>query len=88
MMAAGAILKSLYSKLFRVTCVAHLLHNCAMKVKSHFESVMNKSRRSNQQQLITKPDKPNSLLLVARLSQVYLVLSIVSKGLTRRHISR
>ena len=34
MMAAGTILKSLYPNLFYVTCVAHLLHNCAMKVKS------------------------------------------------------
>ena len=39
MIAAGIALKSLYSKLFHVTCVAHLLHNCAMKIKSHFEDV-------------------------------------------------
>ncbi len=39
MVAAGNILKSLYPKLFHVTCVAHLLHNCAMKVKSHFHDV-------------------------------------------------
>ena len=26
-------------KLFRVTCAAHLLHNCAMKVQSHFKDV-------------------------------------------------
>ena len=25
--------------LFLVMCVAHLLHNCAMKIKSHFEDV-------------------------------------------------
>ena len=25
--------------LFHVTCVAHLLHNCAMKIKYHFEDV-------------------------------------------------
>ena len=25
--------------MFHVTCVAHLLHNCAMKIKSHFEDV-------------------------------------------------
>ena len=37
MIAAGVTLKSLYPKLFHVTCVAHLLHNCAMKIKSHFE---------------------------------------------------
>ena len=39
MTAAGITLKFLYSKLFHVTCVAHLLHNCAMKIKSHFEDV-------------------------------------------------
>jgi len=39
MVAAGNVLKSLYSKLFHVTCVPHLLHNCAMKVKSHFHDV-------------------------------------------------
>ena len=37
--AAGITPKSLYPKLFHVTCVAHLLHNCAMKIKSHFEDV-------------------------------------------------
>jgi len=39
MVAAGNVLKSLYPKQFHVTCVAHLLHNCAMKVKSHFHDV-------------------------------------------------
>ena len=39
MIAAGITLKSLYPKLFHVTCVAHLLHNCGMKIKSHFEDV-------------------------------------------------
>ena len=39
MIAAGIRLKSLYPKLFRVTCVAHLLQNCALKIKSHFEDV-------------------------------------------------
>ena len=33
------MLKSLHPKLFHVTCVAHLLHNCATKIKSHFEDV-------------------------------------------------
>ena len=37
MIAVGITLKSLYPKLFLVTCVAHLLNNCAMKIKSHFE---------------------------------------------------
>ena len=38
-MAAGARLKSFYQypKLFHVSYGAHLLHNCAIKVKSHFE---------------------------------------------------
>ena len=39
MVAAGTVLKSLYPKLFHVTCIAHLLHNCAMKVKSYFQDV-------------------------------------------------
>ena len=39
MIAAGITLKSLYPKLLHVTCVAHLLHNFAMKIKSHIEDV-------------------------------------------------
>ena len=39
MMAAGITPKSLYPKLFYLTCVAHLLHNCAIKIKSYFEDV-------------------------------------------------
>ena len=39
MIVAGITLKSLYTKLFHVTCVAHLLHNCAVKIKSHFEDM-------------------------------------------------
>ena len=37
--AAGAILKSLYPKLFHVIGETHLLHIYAMKIKSHFENV-------------------------------------------------
>ena len=37
MVAARAILKSLYPKLLHVSCNAHLLHNGALNVKSHFE---------------------------------------------------
>ena len=33
---AGGIRKYVYPKLFHVTCIAHLLHNCA---RSHFEDV-------------------------------------------------
>ena len=39
MIAAGITLKSLYPKLFHMTCIAHLLYNCAKKTKSHFEDV-------------------------------------------------
>ena len=39
MIAASITLKFLYPKLFHVTCVVHLFHNCAMKIKSHFEDV-------------------------------------------------
>ena len=39
MIAAGITLKSLYPKLFHVTCIGHLLHNCAIKIKFHFEDV-------------------------------------------------
>jgi len=39
MVATGNVLKSLYPKLFHVTCIVHLLHNCAMKVESHFHDV-------------------------------------------------
>ena len=40
MAAADAILKTLHPKLFHVACVAYyLLHNCAIKVKSHIEDV-------------------------------------------------
>ena len=39
MIVAGITPKSPYSKLFHVTCVTHLLLNCAMKIKSYFEDV-------------------------------------------------
>ena len=39
MVAAGAILKSPYPKLFHMICVAHLLHKCAKKVRSRFQDV-------------------------------------------------
>ena len=36
---AGKILKELYPSLMHVTCVAHLLHNCAMRVRAHFKNI-------------------------------------------------
>ena len=36
---AGKTLKKLYPSLMHVTCVAHLLHNCAMRVRAHFKNI-------------------------------------------------
>ena len=66
--AAGITLKSLYPKLLHVTCVAHLLHNCVMKLKSHFEDVDELIAKVNAETIINKPDRQNSLLLVTHLS--------------------
>ena len=39
MSSAGKTLKDLYPSLKHVTCVAHLLHNCAMRVRAHFKNI-------------------------------------------------
>ena len=39
MSLAGKTLKELYPSLMHVTCVAHLLHNCAMRVHAHFKNI-------------------------------------------------
>ena len=39
MSLAGKTLKELYPSLMHVTCVAHLLHNCAMHVRAHFKNI-------------------------------------------------
>ena len=39
MSSAGKTLKELYPSLMHVTCVAHLLHNCAMRVRTHFQNI-------------------------------------------------
>ena len=39
MSSAGKILKELYPSLMHVTCVAHLLHNCAMRVCADFKNI-------------------------------------------------
>ena len=38
-MWVGKTLKELYLSLMHVTCVAHLLHNCAMRVRAHFKNI-------------------------------------------------
>ena len=39
MSLAGKTLKKLYLSLMHVTCVAHLLHNCAMRVRAHLKNI-------------------------------------------------
>ena len=39
MSSAGKTSKELYPSLMHVTCVAHLLHNCAMRVRTHFKNI-------------------------------------------------
>ena len=36
---AGKTLKELYPSLMHVNCVAHLLHNCTMRVRAHFKNI-------------------------------------------------
>ena len=68
MIAAGTKLKFYYPKLFHVTCVAHLLHNCALKIKSHFECVDQLIANIKAVTIKIKADRQNSLLLVTHLS--------------------
>ena len=39
MSLAGNTLKESYPSLMHATCVAHLLHNCAMRVRAHFKNI-------------------------------------------------
>ena len=39
MSLAGKTLKELYPSLMHITCVAHLLHNCAIRVRAHFKNI-------------------------------------------------
>ena len=39
MSSAGKTLKELDPSLMHVTCVAHLLHNCVMRVRAHFKNI-------------------------------------------------
>ena len=57
--------QTLHPKLFHMTCVAHLLHNCAMKIKSYFKDVDQLIAIANSTTVKTKPDKKNLLLIYA-----------------------
>ena len=39
MSLAGKTLKEFYPSLMHVTCIAHLLHNCATRVRAHFKNI-------------------------------------------------
>ena len=39
MSLAGTALKKFYPTLMHVTCIAHLLHNCAMRVCTFFKNI-------------------------------------------------
>ena len=65
MIAAGITLKSLYPKLFHVMCVAHLLHNCAIKIKSHFEDV---DQLTAKTKAVTNKNKTKQAILCYCLS--------------------
>ena len=39
MSVAGKTLKVLYPSLMHVNCVAHLLHNCVMRVRAYFKNI-------------------------------------------------
>ena len=39
MSLAGKTFKEFYPSLMHVTCVAHLLHNCVMRVRAHFKNI-------------------------------------------------
>lgn len=41
MIACGKSLKIFYPNLVHITCVAHLLHNCSMRIQAHFDDVNN-----------------------------------------------
>ena len=85
MVAAGVIL-CLYPKLFRVICTAHLLHNCAMKVKSHFEDVdqliskiKSATKKANQTKKIRLYWSPTYLVVTRWVSRLNAAKNYVKK---------
>ena len=68
MVAAGATRKSLHSKLFHVTCAAHLSHNCVVKIRSYSEDVDQLIAKVKSATVKKKLPQPKLLLLVAHLS--------------------
>ena len=71
MTAAGKLLQQLYPRLFHITCMAHLLHNCAEKVRACFNVVDDliasvkaaTVRSEDRKELFVAIGYPHSLLL-------------------------
>ena len=67
MSLAGRTLKELYLSLMHVTCVAHLLHNCAMRVRAHFKNIDEIIATIKQQESKTKIARRIFMMLVCQL---------------------
>ena len=39
MISSGLTLKEIYPRLFHVTCISHVLHNCAEKIRSRYKNI-------------------------------------------------
>ena len=69
MQLVGRTLKALYSRLFHVTCAAHLLYDCAMKVQASFRDVnalisnVKAATVKNQTRMAMFQDTPPQLVL-------------------------
>ena len=70
MLAAGATLKSQYSKLFHVICVAHLLYPSAVKITSHFEDVDQLIIKDKSETVSIKTKQAEFAPLVAHINMV------------------
>ena len=70
MVSAGKTLHQFYQNLFHITCDVHLIHNCARKVRNHYEidqliarvqnAIVKNKTRSNDFDNIGKP--PNTII--------------------------
>ena len=67
MSLAGKTLKELYPSLMHVTCVAHLLHNCAMRVRAHFQNIDEIIATVKAEQSKTKIARKIFMMLVCHL---------------------
>ena len=59
MSLAEKTLKKLYPSWMRVNCVAHLLHNCAMRVRAHFRNIDKVTATMREATMKSKDRKKN-----------------------------